>query len=220
PYLVENQERLTAFYTELEAYLDRNRAAIARGIASRDADVVVSRQSVHSTPALIRQTLLPSVEGIAVRDLGMADNLDFILRESFPGKKVVVWAHNFHVSHGSNVHPAQRRSMGSHVAERHRADLYTIGLYSYRGRMRDNLFNVYPVLSPKPAGSLESILYRARKRQLFVDLSRVERTPATEWMYAPTLAHSWGVNPDRVVPRDQYDGILFVDTTNPPTSVF
>ena len=36
----------------------------------------------------------------------------------------------------------------------------------------------------------------------------------------PTLAHAWGVVPERVVLRDQYDGIFFVDTTNPPTPLF
>ncbi len=219
-YMTANQARLNAFYAGLEAYLDRNRAAITGGVASRDAFLLATRQSVHSTPTLIRQVLLPPVEGSAARDLGMADNLDFLLDEMYPGKKVIVWAHNAHVSHGSNVYPARRYSMGSYTAERRRGELYTIGLYSYRGRQRTNAGTVYPVLSPMPAGSLESILYRARKRQLFVDLSRQERTPGTEWMFAPTLAHAWGVVPERVVLRNQYDGILFVDTTNPPTAVF
>jgi erythromycin esterase len=220
PYLRENQERLNAFYTGLEEYLDRNRTALARGSALIDGYVLATRQSVHSTPTLIRQSLLPPVEQNAVRDLGMADNLDFLLDEMYPGKKVIVWAHNVHVSHGSNVYPARQFWMGSHVAERRRAELYTIGLYSYRGRQRDNAGNVYTVRSPMPAGSLESILYRARKRQLFVDLSRQERTPGTEWMFVPTAAHAWGVRPEPQVLRDQYDGILFVDTTNPPTQVF
>lgn len=219
-YLQANQERLIAFYTELEGYLERNRAALAGGSPARDGYALAWRQSAHSMPAYIRQYLLPSAQGFAVRDLGMADNLDFIREEMFPGKKVIVWAHNSHISHGTNVHPAQRISMGSHLAERHREELYTIGLYGYRGRQRDNAGTVYPVRSPMPAGSLESILYRARKRQLFVDLSRQERTPGTEWMFEPTVAHAWGVRPESQVLRDQYDGILFVDTTNPPTPLF
>lgn len=220
PYLLENQERLTAFYTELGAYMDRNRTALARGFPVLDRYVLASGQSVRSTPALIRQYLLPSPEAIGVRDRGMADNLDFLLDEMFPGQKVMVWAHNFHISHGSNAYPAQRYSMGSYVAERRREELYTIGFYAYRGQMRTNAGIVYSVRSPMPSGSLESILYRTRKRQVFVDLSRVERTPGTEWMYEPIIAHSWGVTPERSVLRDQYDGIFFVDTTKPPTYMF
>ena len=34
-----------------------------------------------------------------IRDRGMADNLEFLLTERHPGKKIIVWAHNAHIAH-------------------------------------------------------------------------------------------------------------------------
>jgi erythromycin esterase-like protein len=73
----------------------------------------------------------------------------------------------------------------------------------YRGSAAHNNRMVYSIPRPAP-GSLESILHRAPWRYSFVDLSRAERQPGTEWMFR------------RVSARDEYDAILFVDQTWPP----
>jgi erythromycin esterase len=35
-------------------------------------------------------------------------------------------------------------------------------------------------------------------------------------MWKKITAMSWGTNPEQMVPRDEYDGVLFIDTTHPP----
>ena len=74
---------------------------------------------------------------------------------------------------------------------------------------------VYSIPRPAP-GSLESILHHAPWRYTFVDLSRAERQPGTEWMFRPITAREWGLRPQTLVARDEYDAILFVDRTWPP----
>jgi erythromycin esterase len=74
---------------------------------------------------------------------------------------------------------------------------------------------VYSIPRPAP-GSLESILHRAPWRYSFVDLSRAERQPGTEWMFRRVSAREWRLRPQTLVPRDEYDAILFVDQTWPP----
>jgi erythromycin esterase len=107
------------------------------------------------------------------------------------------------------------RTMGTHVAERHRRELYTVGFYMYRGSAAHNNRMVYSIPRPAP-GSLESILHRAPWRYSFVDLSRAERQPGTEWMFRRVSAREWGLRPQTLLPRDEYDAILFVDQTWPP----
>jgi erythromycin esterase len=165
-----------------------------------------------------------SREGMELRDRGMADNLDFILNELHRGKKVIVWGHNSHLRHGGYGGAARpdsagaMRMMGSHVAERHRSEVYTVGLYMYRGSAAHNNRTVYSVVPARP-GSLESILHRAPWRYAFVDLSRAERGPGTEWMFKRISAKEWGIRPRLLVPRDEYDAILFIDRTWPPQYV-
>ena len=64
------------------------------------------------------------------RDRCMADNVDWILAQAPPGSKIVLWAHNGHVSKtgmGST-------SMGSHLAKRHGKDYVVLGFAAHKGR--------------------------------------------------------------------------------------
>ncbi|MGZ7033562.1 MAG: hypothetical protein ACXVIJ_16485, partial [Thermoanaerobaculia bacterium] len=65
-------------------------------------------------------------------------------------------------------------------------------------------------------GGLESILHRAPARYSFVDFSQAPRAPGTEWMWTRITGRDWGTQPIAMVPRDEYDGVLFIDTTHPP----
>ena len=107
------------------------------------------------------------------------------------------------------------RRMGSWLVEKHRRKLYTIGFYAYRGRMANNSRTVYEVVRGKQ-GSLESILYQARKKYLFVDFSKQKRRAGAEWMFTAIPMLNLGTNEEVLIPRNQYDGIVFIDTVNPP----
>ena len=73
----------------------------------------------------------------------------------------------------------------------------------------------YAIGSTAP-GSLEAVMYQARKQWTFVDMLGQTRTAGTSWMFTTTPAKEWGTYYLRFVPRDQFDGILFIDTVNPP----
>lgn len=221
-YANANRDRLVAFYDSLAAFLRANRRAIEAAHRDDPTVALVARQAAVSMSLFARQL----VEGqgrnaTALRDLGMANNLDFLLDELYPGKKVIVWGHNFHIQHRENTRGTtdsgvvSTRTMGTWVAERHRRELYTIGLFMYRGSATQNNRRPYPIVQSRP-GSLESILHRAPWRYSFVDFSRARRERGSEWIWKPITGLSWGLNAERFVPRDEYDGVLFVDTVHPP----
>lgn len=213
-YVVANQAAVLAGYDTLARFFERNGAAIAGGDPLRARAVLVARQAAWSAGEFARQ-VLPG-DGSAVRDPGMARNITFLLRELYPDKKIIVWAHNAHIRHaGGATTYAPSNHMGTYVAERHRAELYTVGLYMYRGISASNTRQVLTV-TPHEPGSLESVLYRTRKRYAFVDLLGQARTAGSAWMFQPVTAKEWGQFAYKMVPRDQYDGILFIDSTSTP----
>ena len=108
--------------------------------------------------------------------------------------------------------------MGTWISEQYRSELYTIGLYMYRGQAADPLRQTYNISVVK-SGSLESIAYRARKKYHLIELSRQLRTEGNSWIFEPIIAKEWGVNEKRMVLKDQYDAILFVDTVTPPSYI-
>ena len=82
--------------------------------------------------------------------------------------------------------------------------------------MAENLsFLVNTITSPYK-DSLEAICYRARCKYLFVDMLYQVESEGNSWMFTTIEAKSWGKYPNFMVLRDQYDGILFIHTVNPP----
>ncbi len=223
---VDQAGRLAAGYDTLAAYLEARRATLAGHLGpGGPATAAVALAGVRSAAAFARQLAAGNgPAGYAVRDRAMADNLDVLLDQVYPGRKVILWAHNAHLRHdGERVAPEHFpvfvwRSTGAWLAERRRAEVYTVGLFMLRGAVRDNAGARFDVRAPG-AGSLESILYQARRRFLFLDLSRLARTPDSEWLFTPARAFSWGIDPETQVLHDQYDGILFIDTVQPPAAL-
>ncbi|MGD2088961.1 MAG: erythromycin esterase family protein [Candidatus Aminicenantes bacterium] len=71
-------------------------------------------------------------------------------------------------------------------------------------------------ISPPNRDSLEAICYQARCKYLFVDMLFQEESEGNSWMFTTIEAKSWGKYRHFMVLRDQYDGILFIHTVNPP----
>ena len=216
-YVRDSAAVLMAAYDSVAAFLDANRAALAAAFPSEPAVPRLARQTAWSAARFTEQAILGLTGGgPSLRDRSMAANVEFLLDELYPGKKIILWAHNEHVRHAlAERRPADVVLMGNLLAARRRAELYTVGLYMYRGQAADNGGTAYDVARHE-AGSMESILWRARKRWIWVDLSRQARQPGNAWMFESTVAKEWGRFAAAMVPRDHYDAILFVDSTRPP----
>ena len=219
--LVEKKDAYIAFYDSLAKFLRTNRAAIEKAHRDDPNVAVIARQAAMSMTFFVRQISVgANEEGTTIRDLGMADNLDFLLKELYPKKSFMLWAHNFYIQHrlSRDLKTPEPRTMGTWVVERHRPELYTLGLFMYRGSAASNDRSPYEV-KRSSRGSLESIMHQAPFRYSFVDFSRARRTPGTDWMWTRTSAMSWGTTIESMIPRDEYDGVLFIDTTHPPNYV-
>jgi erythromycin esterase-like protein len=148
----------------------------------------------------------------AKRDAGMADQLDALLDTKFAGRKVVVWAHNFHVAKD----PARdmARTMGNYVAERRGREVYTVGLYMGRGVGAQNNRTLYEI-KRAPDNSLEAILASAGYRYAFADLSAARKRDGS-WMDEVLVAREWGAGITRIVPSRSFDGVIYIDAATPP----
>lgn len=215
-YLKTESLQLIAGYERLIQFLKQHSSEFRRKSAGDFNASLLARQTAFSLAQLVKHRMSVDRELSEVRDSGMAENVDFLLRELYPGNRIIIWGHNVHLRHRNEAiasNPVRR--MGSWLVKKHRKELYTVGLYMYRGRIANNSRRVYEVARAKP-GSLESILYHARKKFSFLDLSQQKQYPGTEWMFKPIATLDWGKNEETLVLREQYDGILFIDTVNSP----
>ncbi len=101
--------------------------------------------------------------------------------------------------------------MGQWIRERFRDELYTIGLYMDRGTAAQNNRVVYSI-NPGPVNSMEWVMANTGSPLLFMDFLHHQRVDGNSWMFEPTTQRDWGINPFTMVPRNQYDGVLFIDS--------
>jgi erythromycin esterase len=216
-YIQTNYDALTGGYDSLAAAIVAQRPTLEA--ASGRAPVAIALQSVRGMRPYLDELRAFRDPRLAneFRDRGMADNVDFLLDSLYPGKKVITWAHNAHIRNdGKAVEPEPWRNMGSWIAARRRAETYTVGFYMYRGAAASNSRVGYSVQTPRDANTLETILYRARLRYAFYDVAHEPQTAGSQWLWDLTPALDWGTMPYTMVIRDQYDGIVFIDTTSEP----
>lgn len=206
-------EALGKVYRSLGDVLSANRDKLrADGVDDAAIDLAIQEAKSRSR-FVVQQSSGTMAESGRVRDEGMADNLDFLLDKRYPGRKVIVWAHNFHIAkqkEGESTPVA----MGAWVAQRRAAEVYTIGLFMGRGAATQNDRSRYAI-DPPPEGSLEAILANAGWRMSFIDLSRTA-AGADAWMNQRMTARQWGTSSYGIVPAKAFDGVIYVDTVSPP----
>ena len=226
-YARDEEQRLVAFYTRLSTYLESNRERLI-SLLDGDTAPMVAQRVAWSSLKLVQLLRSygnnrddTSLSGhFAIRDSAMADNITFLANELYPGKKIIVWAANLHVRHANEQTTWVFPTMGGWLTKRFRDELYTIGLYPNRGTV-PGARSVFTI-DPAEPGTMERLLSDAGPPQLFVDLLNQPRNDGTRWMYEPMLSRDASIYgpqamlPVLIVPRDQYDGLLFIDRVTAP----
>lgn len=226
-YLRTSRDSLLAAYGRFEEALgrlvDRTTAPSADSMAAAIRPrVLIGRQAVRSIMAYIRQQTAPDDRVYAEeRNRGMAENVRFLAEELFPDRRIIVWAHNTHVRHASEAIPVNpdvwpsvpARDMGSWLRDWYGDEVYTIGIYAYRGTAVDNSREVYAVREATPT-HLEHRLARAGYRVSLFDLER------QGWAKREQTLRFNGRHDQRMVPAEQYDALILIVDVRPPQFLY
>ncbi|MDP9121055.1 MAG: erythromycin esterase family protein [Acidobacteriota bacterium] len=209
----------------LIATIDRRRGELLAHYPPHEIDYL--RQSlvslINMDRALGPGDRQPSPGGYT-RDGAMAENLLWWLRGPLKDRKVVVWAHNYHVMNdpaSDEPAPAGRPVkggplLGGPMSRFLKAelgpDLYSIGFASYAGTSRDLEAPAKEV--PVVPGALETLLHSVGRPLLFLDFSGL---PADHWLRTPWTAGLSFYEPTSAVWTRCYDGLFFIDVQKPST---
>ncbi|MEO8637024.1 MAG: erythromycin esterase family protein [Gemmatimonadales bacterium] len=200
--------------------------------ASSDADSIRVEWAVHAA-ALFRQAArLNASLNSPDRDSLMAANLDWSLRTLYPRSRVIVWAHDVHVSHGGD----QVRSfnggaqMGSYLKHAYGHEYRAFSLLTRTGRYSaTRSFIDHEIIAaqafPAPAGSVEAALARLPRPVaspgVIVDLRVAAEDPHAAWLWHPRpvrsigyAAYDYGFDLTAAMPLE-FDGVVFIDHTTP-----
>lgn len=168
-------------------------------------------------------------QDIASRDEAMAENIGWLLARRPPGIRMIIWAHDAHISRGESPGSLYNyflgNSMGAHLARRHGDNYRAFGLSTYSGTYSATLnFQSRAMVTvtafPSPGGSLDEALHRlaAEKKApgLILGLRQGRGQP---WLIYPRpvrfigyMASDYSYEAKMAIPY-QFDGLIFIDET-------
>ena len=227
PYILANYSDLKTKYQALTTFLDANMTQLQSAYPTRPLFPLVVRQAAWGMSAYLDEMYddassnqFGSLSGSAARDAGMATNLEMLVDNLYAGKKVIVWAHNCHIAHDASVvYRWGWKNTGNWIFQKYGQLVYTLGLYMYQGSADWNDRTVYTI-SPAPDNSVEGLLHAAGDPYVFLDFSNVTVWDNdTAWMFQNFRIRDWGYYDSPLTLKDEYDGLLQIDTVHPPTYV-
>lgn len=154
------------------------------------------------------------------RDTAMAENLLWLLDGPLKGRKVIVWAHNYHVLRDVTWIGAAKPlvgPMGRHLAKALDRDLYVIGFLAHHGRIGEAGDTEEPSeIPPAAPDSVEGLLHATGKPRLILDLRSL---PNGHWLRAPLVNGVYFYEPQPTDLPRLLDAIFFLDEMTPSTKL-
>jgi erythromycin esterase len=167
--------------------------------------------------------------GSILRDMYMAENTEWILEQEGPDAKIVLWAHNYHVSDD----PTNHITMGSYLRDTFGDDMVVLGFNFFKGSFNAvgyDQWEGYTGLKKhsvvKPPKDAYSYHFRgADMPRFFLDMRTIDfDSTATDWIPGPRRFRLIGAvydpkNPewyfDNAELPKEYDVMIYFENTTP-----
>lgn len=199
-------------------------AYLAKRASARDTDWAIQNARIVMQSAQMRIAQTQNIRSMgSIRDRAMADNVKWILDHSPAGTRIVLWAHNTHVT--TESFPTFK-TMGTDLRSMYGNQMMVFGFAFNRGSfqaMERNKGLRNFTLGPARAGSIDATLASSGIPIFALDLRHPIGAAATAWVKEQHKTRSVGVfySDDQAesiyydrTPQAADDAILFVDSTN------
>ena len=156
---------------------------------------------------------------IALRDKIMAENIEWLLNDVYPNKKMIIWGHNGHIEN-TNVMDYSGKMMGHFLKEKYTKDYYAIGLFAYKGETYQHWTKTYIKFENSDTSYLERRMINSGKKVTFLNLDDIKDNVNTQWAFSPIKAYEVESNGEvSFVPKSRFDALITVYESRPPTFI-
>jgi erythromycin esterase len=156
------------------------------------------------------------------RDPEMAENLSWLANQLYPGRRIIVWAHNVHIMRNPSLTQIAQAYgaewfMGDRVSAEFGDASYAIAPVSYEGSYRwaplisVATYNIIP--DQHPDAEFEELMAALGHPFALVDLRNA--APGDGWLAQPFLARPIVHRADRAAWTQVYDAFLFIRSQEP-----
>jgi erythromycin esterase len=173
-----------------------------------------------------KQSIQPSE--IKARDISMGENLTWLAKEYFAGRKIMVWAASSHnlrdpesikvslpgMENGYKGYVTEGQTAYSHLGEA----IYSIAFTAYQGKIGyANRKAPSTDIGPAPAGSMPDLIHKTGEKFLFLDFKEFATDPS-HWLHQPIVDRPLGHAAMETDWTKQFDALIFTDILEPSTT--
>ena len=208
----KNKSELVKIYSEFNSKID---SLLRQKNYSNSQSSLLTLKKVIQNKIYLSQTYLNINKYGTQRDSIMTSNLKWIMDSLAPNKKIIVWAHNSHVSRTGMQN--EKSYMGKLISNLLKNQVYSIGLYAYAGETMD-VWRRNKIKITKPStNSIENKLHinDSESKATFINFSKII-DKNNLWTTEKIKAFSWGVRETFIVPSDEYDGAILINVATTP----
>jgi len=198
----EDKKYVDSLTSEIINRLTERKTEYLKTIPADTVDWII--QNAH----VIRQATSPANE----RDKHMADNVEWIYKNAPKGTKIVLWAHNYHISR-------ENGAMGSYLNEKFGDRYLPVGFaigtgeYTAVGADKNSKNWVHKLVAPEP-GSLEYFFGKAGNKICYFDIKNSDSDFLNNEYYFRSLGALEESEQFHETPVKKYfDGIIYIEDT-------
>ncbi len=170
---------------------------------------------------IVFQAAETNMQGKTTRDESMALNVEWILSQFPTDAKIILWAHNGHITRGQEQNSVYQ-PMGKYLDNKYGKQMVTFGFSFGDGKytaVGPNGLGIYETSLPQP-GSYEYVFRKTGVRDFIFDLRKIYSSPLSNWLNSSLYFRSIGALAmdyafyNTILP-EEFDVIIYFDKTTP-----
>lgn len=151
----------------------------------------------------------------AARDYMMSSNIDWLLKTIYKNQKIIVIAHNFHIS----KYNEKEEVMGEFLKKEYNSEMYSIGVFAGGGSFSNNR-GQEEILKPTSNDGLDikHIINELNCKVGFLDIPQKENKNL-DWLYKHIIINDTFIDlsgSNEMILSKNFDGLIFIDKISPP----
>ncbi|MGB0525186.1 MAG: erythromycin esterase family protein [Flammeovirgaceae bacterium] len=151
----------------------------------------------------------------AARDVAMANNILWLTQNIYPNKKIIILAHNFHIS----TYNEDLLVMGEVLKEKLDKDIYTIGVFAGKGVFAGNTRNKKELSAPDSSQlDIKHLINQLDGYAHFLSIPSKNKK-STAWLFQPIIVNDTFINlrkKNTMELAKKFDGLLFLQQVSMP----
>ena len=154
-------------------------------------------------------------QAIIIRDKLMAENVQWIVENLYPNKKIIVWGYNGHIQKGASNGYQETKMMGQYLKKAFGDSYFSIGLFAYEGKAYQHWTNESINFKNSDSTSIE---YKMKQDNSKYTFQKFQSKDVNHWVNKELTALEIESNGNvSFVPSERFDAAICIDSVGIPT---